>query len=100
MSFVDRDGVQGVIARKPGRRLILSASGAPNAVAAIPSVLDQLESNWARSWHRALESVGQKQMRVYDCRHAAATTWLRAGMPLGETERRSGYERDATFVPH
>lgn len=23
-------------------------------------------------------------MRIYDCRHAAATTWLRAGMPLGE----------------
>ena len=48
-------------------------------------------SNWARSWHRALESVGQKQMRVYDCRHAAATTWLRAGMPLGETARRLGH---------
>ena len=41
-------------------------------------------SNWARAWHRALESVGQKPMRFYDCRHAAATTWLRAGMPLGE----------------
>jgi hypothetical protein len=44
-------------------------------------------SNWARASHRALESVGQKPMRVYDCRHAAATTWLRAGMPLGETAR-------------
>lgn len=30
-------------------------------------------------------------MRVYDCRHAAATTWLRAGMPLGETARRLGH---------
>ena len=29
-------------------------------------------SNWARAWHRALESVGQKPMRIYDCRHAAA----------------------------
>ena len=48
-------------------------------------------SNWSRSWHRALESVGQKPMRVYDCRHAAATTWLRAGMPLGETARRLGH---------
>ena len=38
-------------------------------------------SNWARAWHRALESVGQPPLRVYDCRHAAATTWLRAGMP-------------------
>ncbi len=48
-------------------------------------------SNWARAWHRALESVGQRPMRVYDCRHAAATTWLRAGMPLGETARRLGH---------
>lgn len=48
-------------------------------------------SNWARAWHRALESVGLKPMRVYDCRHAAATTWLRAGMPLGETARRLGH---------
>ena len=48
-------------------------------------------SNWARAWHRALESVGQKPMRIYDCRHAAATTWLRAGMPLAETARRLGH---------
>ena len=48
-------------------------------------------SNWARAWHRALESVGQRALRVYDCRHAAATTWLRAGMPLGETARRLGH---------
>lgn len=48
-------------------------------------------SNWARSWHRALESVGEKPLRVYDCRHAAATTWLRAGVPLAETARRLGH---------
>ena len=48
-------------------------------------------SNWARAWHRALESVGQEPIRVYDCRHAAATTWLRAGMPLAETARRLGH---------
>ena len=48
-------------------------------------------SNWIRAWHRALESVGQKPLRVYDCRHAAATTWLRAGMPLAETARRLGH---------
>ena len=30
-------------------------------------------------------------MRVYDCRHAAATTWLRAGVPLAETARRLGH---------
>ena len=48
-------------------------------------------SNWARAWHRALESVGQRPIRIYDCRHAAATTWLRAGMPLAETARRLGH---------
>ena len=48
-------------------------------------------SNWSRAWHRALASVGQKPLRVYDCRHAAATTWLRAGMPLAETARRLGH---------
>ena len=47
-------------------------------------------SNWARAWHSALASVVQKPMRVYDCRHAAATIWLRAGMPLTETARRLG----------
>ena len=48
-------------------------------------------SNWARAWHRTLASVGQKPMRIYDCRHAAATTWLRSGMPLAETARRLGH---------
>ncbi len=48
-------------------------------------------SNWARAWHRALDTIGQQPLRVYDCRHAAATTWLRAGMPLGETARRLGH---------
>jgi integrase len=48
-------------------------------------------SNWGRAWRRALESTGQPPLRVYDCRHAAATTWLRAGVPLGETARRLGH---------
>ncbi len=56
-------------------------------------------SNWARAWHRALESVGQKPRRVYDCRHAAATTWLRAGMPLGETARRLGHSDKHSCPP-
>jgi integrase len=30
-------------------------------------------------------------MRVYDCRHACATAWLRAGVPLGEVARRLGH---------
>lgn len=49
------------------------------------------QSNWSRAWHRALRSVGHEPLRVYDCRHAAATTWLRAGVPLGEVARRLGH---------
>ncbi len=49
------------------------------------------QSNWGRAWHRALKSVGHEPLRVYDCRHAAATTWLRAGVPLGEVARRLGH---------
>ena len=30
-------------------------------------------------------------MRVYDCRHACATTWLSAGVPFGEVARRLGH---------
>jgi integrase len=48
-------------------------------------------SNWGRAWHRALRSIGHEPLRVYDCRHAAATTWLRAGVPLGEVARRLGH---------
>lgn len=48
-------------------------------------------SNWGRSWHRALREVGHPPLRLYDCRHAAATTWLSAGVPLGETARRLGH---------
>ena len=49
------------------------------------------QSNWVRAWHRALASIGLPPLRVYDCRHAAATTWLRSGVPLGETARRLGH---------
>ena len=48
-------------------------------------------SNWARALQRALATVGAPSMRVYDCRHAAATTWLRAGVPLGEVAKRLGH---------
>ncbi|MGH9155595.1 MAG: tyrosine-type recombinase/integrase [Acidimicrobiales bacterium] len=48
-------------------------------------------SNWCRAWHRALAATGHESLRVYDCRHAAATTWLRAGVPLAETARRLGH---------
>lgn len=48
-------------------------------------------SNWSRSLHRALERGELPPMRIYDCRHAAATTWLRAGVPLGEVAKRMGH---------
>lgn len=48
-------------------------------------------SNWTRAWHRALRSIGHPTLRIYDCRHAAATTWLQAGVPLGEAARRLGH---------
>ena len=48
-------------------------------------------SNWSRAWQRALRQVGHEPLRVYDCRHAAATTWLQAGVPLGEVARRLGH---------
>lgn len=48
-------------------------------------------SNWARALQRALRNSGCPSMRVYDCRHAAATTWIRAGVPLGEVAKRMGH---------
>ncbi len=48
-------------------------------------------SNWGRAWHRALDHIGHHQLTLYDCRHTAATTWLSAGVPLGETARRMGH---------
>jgi hypothetical protein len=48
-------------------------------------------SNWSRTLRRACAKVGHRPLRVYDLRHAAATTWLRAGVPLGEVARRLGH---------
>jgi integrase len=48
-------------------------------------------SNWSRAWQRALREIDHPPLRVYDCRHAAATTWLMAGVPLGEVARRMGH---------
>ena len=49
------------------------------------------QSNWGRAWHRALNKIGHERLSLYDCRHTAATTWLSAGVPLGETARRMGH---------
>lgn len=40
---------------------------------------------------RALAKAGHRPLRVYDLRHTAATTWLRAGVPLDEVARRLGH---------
>ena len=48
-------------------------------------------SNWRRAWHRALKTIDHPTIRLYDCRHAAATTWIQAGVPLGETAKRLGH---------
>ena len=43
---------------------------------------------------RLLDFDGQS-LRVYDCRHAAATTWPRSGLPLAETAKRLGHSVDS-----
>lgn len=48
-------------------------------------------SNWSRAWQRALRDIDHAPLRIYDCRHAAATTWLGAGVPLAEVARRMGH---------
>lgn len=48
-------------------------------------------SNWGRAWRLALDKVNHERLRVYDLRHFAATSWLHAGVPLGETARRMGH---------
>jgi integrase len=48
-------------------------------------------SNWGRALKRACKAAGREPMRVYDCRHACATTWLGAGVPLGEAARWLGH---------
>ena len=48
-----------------------------------------------------MTSIGEDPIRIYDCRHAAATTWLQAGVPLGEAARRLGHSVDvlvSTYV--
>ena len=49
------------------------------------------ESNWNRALKRAAAAAGHQPMSPYDCRHACATTWLGAGVPLGEAARRLGH---------
>ncbi|HEX6237894.1 MAG TPA: tyrosine-type recombinase/integrase [Acidimicrobiales bacterium] len=48
-------------------------------------------SNWGRALKWACEAVERAPIRVYDLRHTCATSWLRAGVPLGEVARRLGH---------
>ena len=49
------------------------------------------ESNWNRALKRACATVGCGPLKPYDGRHACATTWLAAGVPLGEVAPRLGH---------
>ncbi|MGH9213217.1 MAG: tyrosine-type recombinase/integrase, partial [Acidimicrobiales bacterium] len=48
-------------------------------------------SNWGRSLKRACRKVGHRMLTPYDARHACATSWLRAGVPLGTAACRLGH---------
>jgi len=48
-------------------------------------------SNWGRAWRAAR---GDADWRLYDLRHACATTWLAAGVPIGTVARRMGHSPD------
>ncbi len=58
-----------------------------------------LQSNWRRALRRATGAVGHSPLSPYDCRHACATTWLAAGVPLGEVAKRLGHSVE-TLVAH
>jgi integrase len=67
----------------------------------VDALLASTASNWSRAWRRALRQIDHPPLRVCDCRHAAATTWLVAGVPLGEVARRMGHSVDtlvSTYV--
>lgn len=46
------------------------------------------ESNFSRSWARAR---GKNRWRIYDLRHACATTWLSGGVPIGRVAKWLGH---------
>lgn len=57
------------------------------------------QANWNRALLRASALAGVQHISPYDCRHACATTWLGAGVPLGEAARRLGHSVE-TLVSH
>lgn len=56
-------------------------------------------SNWNRSLSRASIRTGHAPVCPYDCRHACATTWLSAGVGLGEVALRLGHSVE-TLAEH
>jgi integrase len=48
-------------------------------------------STWGVTVRRGCAATGWPMMRPYDFRHACATTWLGAGVGLGECARRMGH---------
>ena len=51
-------------------------------------------ANWNRALTLATAKVGHRSMSPYDCRHTCATTWLSAGVGLGEAAMRLGHSVD------
>jgi integrase len=51
----------------------------------------RVPSNWDRALRRTSTKVYGIPLSPYDCRHACATAWLRAGVPLGEAALRLGH---------
>jgi integrase len=56
-------------------------------------------SNWNEPG-TARRAAGVSRLRIYDCRHAAATTWLRAGVPLAEVALRLGHSVEALVTTY
>ena len=55
--------------------------------------------NWRRALRRVCKLLGLPLLSPYDLRHACATTWLEAGVPLGEVAGRLGHSVQ-TLVGH
>ena len=51
-------------------------------------------ANWNRALTLAAQKVGHRSISPYDCRHTCATTWLGAGVGLGEAALRLGHSVD------
>jgi hypothetical protein len=87
----------------PRRRRVDPTGAAPTAARASPARVKRGDGGFG-PWEWADRAAAGRpgaprrrrpHRRSYDCRHAAATTWLRAGVPLGEVASRLGHSVDA-----